>query len=200
MPRDSRIDTYIQNAPLVTQPLLKEIRSAVHAACPAVTETVKWRTPTFDYKGIMLGMAAFKDHTTMGFWKSKLMADRLSAADRQALEQVGQVKHGDRLPHRATLVRLVKAAASVNDEGLVQTRVIRKKAPLKTPPYLTAALRKAPSARAKFAAFTPSHKREYIEWLADAKQNETRQRRLEQAVAWIAEGKSRNWKYERPRG
>ena len=196
-PRDPRIDTYIANARPDARPLLKEIRAAVHAACPDVSETVKWRTPTFEHKGIMLGMAVFKSYTTMGFWKSKLMRQRLSAGDQKALDQAGQVKNGDALPPRAALVRLVKVAAALNEEGLVQPRVMRKRAPLKTPPYLTAALKKNPAALMQFNAFAPSHRREYIEWIVDAKQDATRERRIAQAVEWIGQGKGRNWKYER---
>jgi uncharacterized protein YdeI (YjbR/CyaY-like superfamily) len=39
--------------------------------------------------------------------------------------------------------------------------------------------------------------REYIEWLTEAKSEETRQKRLETAIAWISEGKPRNWKYQK---
>jgi hypothetical protein len=195
--RDPRIDAYIAAAHPAVRPVLKEIRAAVHAACPGVEETIKWRTPTFDHKGIMLGMASFKKYTTMGFWKSKLMRERLSAADQQALEQAGQVGIGDKLPDRAALVRLVKVAAALNEEGVVQPRTARKKPALPTPVYLTAALKKNAKARANFAGLPPSHRREYIEWLVAAKQYATRQRRLDQAIAWIAAGKARNWKYER---
>jgi hypothetical protein len=195
--RDPRIDAYIAAAQPAAQPMLKEIRAAVHAACPDVEETIKWRTPTFAHKGIMLGMASFKKHTTMGFWKSKLMRERLSAADQQALEQAGQVAIGDQLPNRAALVRLVKVAAAINEEGLVQPRAMRKRPVRPTPAYLTAALRKNAKARANFAVLPPSHRREYIDWLVDAKQDATRQRRLAQAIDWIAAGKARNWKYER---
>jgi hypothetical protein len=195
--RDPRIDAYIAAAQPAAQPVLKEIRAAVHAACPDVEETIKWRTPTFDRKGIMLGMASFKKYTTMGFWKSKLMRERLSAADQQALERAGQVPIGEALPNRAALIRLVKVAAQLNEEGVVQPRVVRKKPALPTPPYLTAALKTNAKAKANFAAMPPSHRREYIEWLVDAKQEATRQRRLDQALAWIASGKARNWKYQR---
>jgi hypothetical protein len=195
--RDSRIDAYIAAAQPAAQLVLKEIRAVVHAACPDVEETIKWRTPTFEYKGLMLGMASFKKYTTMGFWKSKLMRERLSAADQHALEQAGQVAIGGTLPDRAALVRLVKAAAAINAEGLVQARAMRKRPVRQAPAYLTAALKKNAKARANFAALPPSHRREYIDWLVDAKQDATRQRRLAQAVQWIAAGKSRNWKYER---
>jgi len=194
--RDSRIDAYIAKARPDARPILAEIRAAVHAACPGVEETLKWRTPTFDYKGIMLGMAAFKNYTTMAFWKSKLVRERLSAGDQKALDQAGEVKIGEALPNRATLVRIVKVAAQLNDEGLVQKRVVRPKPALRTPPYLTTALKKNPAALARFTTLPPSHRREYIEWIADARQDATRQRRMTQAIEWIAQGKARNWKYQ----
>ena len=195
--KDPRIDEYIAKARPDAQPLLKEIRAAVHAGCPEVSETVKWRMPTFEHKGILLGMASFKGYTTMGFWKSKLMRPRLSAADQKALDQAGQVNVGGALPPRASLVRLVKVAAALNEDGIVQPRVLRKKAPLRTPGYFAAALKRNAAAHARFEAFPPSHKREYVEWIADAKQDEARQRRLAQAVEWIGQAKARNWKYER---
>ena len=197
MSRDPRFDAYIKKAPAVAQPLLTEIRAAVHAACPDVEETIKWRLPTFDYKGIMAGMAAFKQYTTLVLWKAELVKARLSAADRKAVEQTDRIAHGDPLPSRATLVRILKVAAQINDEGLVQPRAMRKKPALKAPPYFTAALKKNDAARAKFEAFPPSHKREYIEWITEAKQEATRDRRIAQALEWIASGKSRNWKYEK---
>ena len=197
MSRDPRIDAYIKNAPAVAQPLLTEIRAAVHAACPDVEETIKWRLPTFDHKGIMAGMAAFKEYTTLVLWKAELTKARLSAADRKAVVRADRVEHGDPLPNRAALVRILKAAVAVNEEGLVQPRAMRRKPALKTPAYLAAALKKNPAARATFEAFPPSHRREYIEWITDAKQEATRDRRIAQALEWIAAGKSRNWKYEK---
>jgi len=197
MPFDARIDAYIRKAAPSVQPVLKEIRAAIHAGCPDVVETIKWRSPTFDYKGIMAGMATFRHYTTMMFWKARLMEPRLSAADRKALKQASELKHGESLPGRAALVRLVKVAAGLNEAGVTLKRTIRKKPPVKTPPFLAAALKRNATAQANFDAFSPSNRREYIEWLADARQDLTRQRRLEQAVNWISEGKSRNWKYER---
>ena len=63
------------------------------------------------------------------------------------------------------------------------------------PPDLAAALKKNAQARATFDGFSPSHKKEYIEWIVEAKRDETRQRRLSQAIEMLAEGKTRNWKY-----
>jgi uncharacterized protein YdeI (YjbR/CyaY-like superfamily) len=103
------------------------------------------------------------------------------------------------LPSKTALARYVRKAAALNEQG-VKARPVRKKAAPKTvrvPAQLAAALRTDKKAKAGFDAMSPSHKREYIEWITEAKGEETRGRRLAQAMEWIAEGKSRNWKYER---
>ena len=201
--RDPRIDTYIEKATPFAQPILKHIRRVVHTACPDVQETMKWSFPHFDYKGAMLcSMAAFKAHAAMGFWKAKLLADRgfpeVADGAEQAMGHFGRMTSIADLPSEARLTKLIKAAASLNDEGVTITR--EKKAPkpaVKTPAYFTAALKKNKKALAAFDAFSPSHRREYVEWVSEAKTEATRDKRLAQAVAWLAEGKSRNWKYER---
>jgi uncharacterized protein YdeI (YjbR/CyaY-like superfamily) len=68
---------------------------------------------------------------------------------------------------------------------------------LRVPPELVAWLAKNRKARANFEAYPPSHKPENNEWIGEAKREETRAARVKQAVEWIAEGKSRNWKYQK---
>jgi hypothetical protein len=197
--KDPRVDSYIQKAAPFAQPILKHIRRIVHAACPDVQETMKWNTPTFDYKGIMCGMAAFKAHAILGFWKAKLLADRgLPGAGHGEMGQRGRITSIDELPSEATLTKLVKAAAELNEQGVTVKRPkTALKPPVKPPAYFLTAIKKNKRALANYEAFSPSHKREYVEWVTDAKSDETRARRLTQAVTWMAQGKSRNWKYER---
>ena len=195
---DPRVDAYIAKAAPFAKPILKHLRAAVHAGCPDVQETMKWSFPHFDYKGMFCGMAAFKQHATFGFWKAKLLADQLPAVDEKAMGQFGCIRSLDDLPSRARLVRLVKAAAALNDAGVtIERRKAPPRAPVKAPAFLMAALKKNPRALATFKAFSPSHKREYITWVTEAKREETRQRRLTKAIEWMAQGKSQNWKYER---
>ena len=157
-----------------------------------MVETIKWSVPAFDYEGPLCGMAAFKSHCIFGFWKASLLKGGTAANQRMRLESV------DDLPADRALITLIRQAARLNESG---ARTARRPAgtrpPLDPPPALVAALRRNARARAAFDAFPPSHKREYIEWIADAKTDETRQRRLDTAVVWIAEGKQRNWKYQR---
>jgi uncharacterized protein YdeI (YjbR/CyaY-like superfamily) len=195
--RDPRVDAYIAKSADFAKPILAHLRETVHAACPEVEEAIKWSTPAFMYRGMLCGMAAFKQHATFGFWKNSLVfGDRATSTN--PMEQFGRLTKVSDLPPAATLSAYVRKAARLNDEGV---KVARKpKAapkPIRVPADLAAALKKVKRAQAAFDAFSPSHKREYIEWITEAKSNETHARRLTQAVAWIAEGKSRNWKYER---
>ncbi len=199
MPKcDPRVDAYLKNAAPFAQPILRHLRDVVHAACPDVVEGMKWSSPHFDYKGIFCSMAAFKAHCTFGFWKYKLLEDQLPKADSQAMGQFGRLTSVKDLPDDRVLVRIIQAAAKLNDDGVKALRErSAKKPPVKPPAYFMAAVRKNKKALATFADFSPSHKREYVEWVTNAKTDETRQRRLATAVLWMAEGKGRNWQYER---
>jgi hypothetical protein len=196
--RDPRVDAYIaKSAPFAT-PILTRIRKAVHKGCPDVQETMKWSFPHFDYKGMLCGMAAFKQHCTFGFWKASLLQDSgIASKPADAMGQFGRITSVDDLPPENDLVALVRQAARLNDEGV---KVVRKPAPKpvpKAPPAFLKALRANSKAKAAYDAFSPSHRREYLEWITEAKTDATRDRRMATTIEWLAEGKSRNWKYER---
>ena len=196
---DPRVDAYIAKAPEFAKPILTYLRKAVHAGCPDVEETIKWSVPSFTYKGIFAGMAAFKQHCIFGFWKHGLLVKHgLATADEEALVRFGKVTSVKDLPDRNTLVRLVKAAVALHDAGVKAPRKPRPTGPrrLTVPADLKQALAKSKKASAQFDAFSYSKKKDYVEWLTGAKAEATRTRRLETAIAWIAEGKGRNWKYE----
>ena len=193
MPKtDARIDAYIEKAADFARPILKEIRARVHEACPACEETMKWSSPSFEYKGMLCGMGAFKAHCMFGFWKAELVVGGSNPHARfRHLTSVAD------LPPKKEMAALIHKAMALNDGGVVVTRAPReKKAAARVPTDLTNALKKNKKARIAFAAFSPSHKREYVEWITEARREETRQKRVTTAVKWIAEGKARNWKYE----
>ena len=193
--RDQRVDAYIAKAQPFAKPILTRFRKAVHAGCPAVQETMKWSFPHFEYKGLLCSMAAFKQHCAFGFWKASLLK---TPGKTGAMGQFGRVTSIDDMPAEKALVALVKKAAALNDDGVKSGRATRGPTPPPlTPPYLVAALRKHEKAKETFDAFPPSHRREYIEWLIDAKTDDTRARRLAATIEWLSEGKSRNWKYSR---
>ena len=195
--RDPRVDAYIANAADFAQPILTDVREAVHAACPNVEETMKWRFPHFVYKGMLCGVAAFKQHAALGFWKGELVTGRGRGAD--AMGQFGRLTAVSDLPSKPVLANYIRKAVALNDEGVKVARVARRAAPkaLRVPADVASALNKSKKAHAAFAAFSPSHKREYLEWITEAKSADTRARRLQTAIEWMAEGKSRNWKYTR---
>ena len=193
--RDPRVDDYIQRSAGFAKPILNSLRATVHAACPDVEEAMKWRFPHFLYKGMLCSMASFKEHCAFGFWKGSLLLGK--GASPEAMGQFGRITSVAELPSRKKLMGLVRKAMALNDEGTKVARAKRPAAPFTVPAELTAALRRNKKAHAAFTAFPPSHRRDYVEWIVEAKGEETRNRRLKTAIQWMAEGKPRNWKYMR---
>jgi uncharacterized protein YdeI (YjbR/CyaY-like superfamily) len=195
MSRDPRIDAYIERQADFARPILERIRAAVHAACEA-EETLKWSMPHFMYKGqMMAGMAAFKAHATFGFWRGKEVLGA-TGAERDAMGQFGRLRSVDDLPPADVLEGLIRKAAALNEAG----RKPRPKKPSKpeaeTPQDLADALAGNPAASATFDSFPASARRDYVDWVVEAKRPETRAKRIAQSVEWLAEGKRRHWKYE----
>ena len=195
--RDPRVDAYIAKSAGFAQPILTEIREAVHASCPDVEEEMKWSFPHFVYKGVLCSMAAFTQHAAFGFWKGSLVLGRGKNAD--AMGQFGRITKRSDLPSKNILAGYIRKAAALNEQGVKVPRAPRRAAPkiVKVPGDLAAALKRSKKAQAGFDGLSPGHKREYIDWITEAKSDETRGRRLAQAIEWMAEGKSRNWKYQR---
>ena len=197
MPKtDPRVDQYIAKSEDFAKPILLHLRQVVHSACPAVEETMKWSFPHFDYRGeMMCAMAAFKAHCSFGFWKASLVLNE--TAD-DAMGHFGKIRSVKDLPSARELTKYIKKAAKLNDEGIkVGRKPVAPKKALPVPPIFAAALKKSPAARTTFDGFSPSHRRDYLEWISEAKTDATRQKRVATAVEWLAEGKTRNWKYER---
>jgi uncharacterized protein YdeI (YjbR/CyaY-like superfamily) len=202
-----KVDAYIQKAKPFAQPVLAHIRKVVHTACPEIEETIKWSRPFFEYKGVILGnMSAFKEHCSFGFWGQEIGAvlRKAGAVKDGAMGSLGRIISVETLPSEKQLVGWVRQASAFIDSGTytspiaARSKVVKAPKPaLKTPPQFTKALNQNPKARSAFAAFSPSCKREYIEWIADAKREETRDLRIATAVEWIASGKQRNWKYQK---
>lgn len=199
---DPRIDGYIKKSAAFAQPVLKHLRALVHEGCPAVTETIKWGMPHFEYAGGMFcGIAAFKAHCTFGFWHQGM--EKLIGADgskvESAMGHLGRISSLADLPDDKTMIGYVRAAMKLSDSGAPARPRPASQAPKKeavVPEDLAAALKKNTAAAKTFAQFSPSHRKEYLEWIVEAKREETRQKRLATAIEWLAEGKSRHWKYQ----
>ena len=197
MARDPRIDAYIERAAPFAQPILAHVRELVHEACPQVEESIKWGMPSFSHAGgILCGMAAFKQHASFGFWKHALVVGE--GEPRDGMGSYGKMTSLQDLPPKKRLLAHIRKAMQLNEDG-VKAPAARKsapKSPPETPDDLAAALKENKPAQATFDAFPPGCKRDYIEWIVEAKREDTRAKRLAQAVEWMAEGKRRNWKYE----
>jgi uncharacterized protein YdeI (YjbR/CyaY-like superfamily) len=191
--RDRRVDAYIARSADFARPILSHLRTVVHEACPDIEETIKWGFPFFQRQGALFCyMASFKQHAAFGFRRGALVLGKEKASER-AMGQFGRITSVDDLPPRKTMVGYVKKAAALNEAGV---KPARKPKAVAAPADFLAALKKNTKARKIFEAFPPSHRREYVEWITGAKREETRQRRIATALAWLAEGKSQNWRYE----
>jgi uncharacterized protein YdeI (YjbR/CyaY-like superfamily) len=196
--KDPRIDAYIAKSADFAKPILKHLRKVVHAGCPPVEETLKWSMPHFDYKGVMCGMAAFKEHCSFGFWKESLIFDGEKSGEKEGMGSFGCIKSLRDLPDEKTLIGYVKKAAALNEAGIKapgRTQPKKRKA-IPVPDYFTAALTKNEKARKTFDAFSPSHRREYLQWITEAKREETRKERMATSLKWLSEGKILNWRYQ----
>ncbi len=196
--KNPRVDAYIAKAPTYAKPILDHLRAVVHEACPEVEEEMKWSRPHFMYKGLFCGMSAFKEHCAFGFWKGSLIIDNNAKVADEGMGQFGKITKVADLPSKKVLTEYIKQAKKLNDDGVQAPNRVKKKThpELVVPDDLAKALKRNKAAQETFDKFSPSNKREYVDWLTEAKTEATRTRRLETAIEWMAEGKSRNWKYQ----
>jgi uncharacterized protein YdeI (YjbR/CyaY-like superfamily) len=195
--RDPRIDAYVAKAQPFARPILEKVRNRVHAAVPDADETIKWGMPAYTVAGkIVLITAAFKGHTALNFWRGQELETSHSSVG--AMGQFGKISSVDQLPADAELDRLIREAAELARSAPAPRKAKHSpKPPPEIHPELAAALDKAPKAKAAFDNFAPSHRRDYVEWVAEAKRDETRQKRIATTIEWLSQGKKRNWQYER---
>lgn len=202
--RDPRIDAYIAKSADFAKPILRHFRELVHATCPEVEETMKWSFPHFDYRGSMMcSVASFKQHCAINFWKAELMKDGKALTDMAktevAMGHLGRITSLKDLPKDSQLTKYIRQAMKLNDDGVKlspKTKANTLPEP-EVPDYFKKALTKNKAALKTFTAFSNSCKREYLDWVTEAKTEATRLKRLDQAVEWMSEGKIRHWKYQK---
>lgn len=198
--KEPKIDVYIEKSAEFAKPILRHIRQLVHKACPDIKEAVKWGMPFFDCDGPVCNMASFKQHCAFGFWKAPLMKDPENIFNKDGKNAMGQfdrITSIKDLPADKIIIAYIKEAVELNKAGV---KVVKAKAAvqeLPVPEALAAALKKNKTAKAAFEKFPPSHRKEYIQWITEAKTDATRDKRVAAAIEWMAEGKGRNWKYEK---
>lgn len=197
---DERVDAYIEKSAPFAQEILKHIRNVVHQASPLINETIKWGFPHFDYKATICSMAGFKAHCAFGFWKASLMKDpyQLFGDKREAMGHLGRLESLADLPSDKILTEYILEALRIDETGLkVKKIATATKAEIPMPNYFEIALVNNPKAKQQFDNFSPSHRREYLEWVTTAKTEATQLKRMATAIAWLTDGKSLNWKYQK---
>ena len=202
--KDPRVDGYIAKSADFAKPILTHLRKLIHDTCPTVQETIKWSFPHFEYKGpadrsprVLCSMASFKQHCAFGFWYAERGPMSGNSQPREAMGQYGRITSLADLPKEKELVKQIKDAIKLHDAGVKPRAVARTtgKKELEIPDYFLTALKKNKKALATFEQFSYSNKKDYLDWITEAKTDETRKKRLENAIEWMSEGKSRNWKY-----
>lgn len=189
-----KVDEYIANAAEFAQPILKKLRELVHQSHPDIEETIKWGMPNFEYKGLLFNMAAFKQHCAFGFWKQKLIKDLDS--NEEGMGSLGKIKSLTDLPTDEVLLMLMKEALVLNEKGIQVPKPKKVKKELIIPQELINKLEAFPKAKEVFEKFSYSHQKEYVEWIMEAKREATKEKRIEQTIELLQEGKHKNWKYE----
>jgi uncharacterized protein YdeI (YjbR/CyaY-like superfamily) len=194
---DPKVDKYIENAEEFAKPILKHLRKLVHQACPEVEEVIKWGMPAFYYKGPLCSMASFKHHAVFGFWKESLIPGMKGyIKEKEAMGSWGRITDLKGLPPDKDVIKFIHLAMELNEKGIKAKKEQRKTARnLEIPDYFKKALNKNKKAKETFDNFSYTNKNEYVSWVVEAKTEETRDKRLEQAVKWLSEGKIRHWKY-----
>jgi uncharacterized protein YdeI (YjbR/CyaY-like superfamily) len=200
MKKNTAIDAYIEKSAPFAKPVLIHLRKLVNDTCHDVEEKIKWGMPFFDYKGPLCNMAAFKQHCSFGFWKGALMKDPIlhrTAESEVAMGHLGRLTSVKDLPSDKKMIAYIKEAMQLNEDGIKTLKVKKVHTEAITiPSYFTEQLNKNTVAKKHFNNFTVAKQREYINWIEEAKTEPTRVKRMAQSIEWIAEGKSRNWKYQ----
>ncbi|HEY0670461.1 MAG TPA: YdeI/OmpD-associated family protein [Sphingobacteriaceae bacterium] len=195
---DPRIDAYILKSADFAKPVLNHLRHLIHESCPLIQETIKWGFPHFEYKGTICSMAGFKQHCVLSFWKASLMTDPYNLfqkIDKTAMGQLGQIKNVNELPSDDILKSYFREAYELNEKNIKLPLKPKQTKELEIPSYFTKALSENQKALETFQNFSYSHKKEYVDWVTEAKTEETRTKRLATSMEWLEQGKPRMWKY-----
>ncbi len=197
----AQVDEYIEKSPDFAKPILHYLRETIHETCPDAEEAIKWKFPAFMYKGkILCSITAFKQYCSLGFWlhqEMKTISELETAAEKSNMFSLGKITKMEDLPSKTLLKKAIKEAMELTDMGVTMKKAAPSKTETQIPDYFQTALNANEKALQVFQKASPSFRKEYINWITDAKTETTRHKRMEQALEWISEGKGRNWKYER---
>ena len=197
-----QFDEYIEKSADFAKPIMEYLRQIIHETCPEVEEIIKWGNPHFDYKGDMMCiLAGYKNHCSFSLYKAELMSDTKIIESVKAGQKMGymdKLKSLSDLPARETLVAYIKEAMVLNENGVKKVKPVSEKPKvIEVPDYFSEKLATNPLAKEIFESKSSSFRKDYLVWITDAKTEATRQKRIEQSMEWIAEGKGRFWQYEK---
>lgn len=197
-----QVDEYIEKSPDFAQPILSYLRETIHECCPEAEEAIKWKFPTFMYKGkILCSVTSFKQYCSLGFWlhgEMKTLKEMETTAEKSSMFSLGKLTKMEDLPSKVQLKKMMKEAMELTDMGVTMKKAAPSKVETEVPDYFQAALNKNKNALVVFEKGSASFRKEYINWITEAKTEATRNKRMEQALEWLAEGKARHWKYQKP--
>ncbi|MCB0792148.1 MAG: DUF1801 domain-containing protein [Flavobacteriales bacterium] len=196
-----RINSHIAEQDEWKRRLMVRLRQLIHQVDPGIEETWRWNGPHFDRNGIMLGMSAHKTCVSIWFHKGALLKDprRLFEPlekDEAKGMRVYKLKESDAIDEKA-FTELVKQAVKLNEDGVKLSEAKPARKTLVVPPELESVLKKDQHAMTNWEGFSYSKKKDYIEWVTDAKREETRKRRIAQAFQLIRDGLALNERYEK---
>ncbi len=195
--KDLAVDKYIKDAAVFAKPILSHLRKVVREACPQAQEEIKWRQPFYTYNGkIVCGMGTFKAHCKFWIWNWPTISKSKTQKTKDAMKGLLHIYKVSDLPNVKLIQSLLKESLELRQPGAkpIKRKPLKKKPPVKTPSDLMLALKANPKALRNFQAFSESVKRHYVDWILEAKTEDTRERRIEKSIDAIAMGKTQHWK------
>ncbi|WNW02328.1 YdeI/OmpD-associated family protein [Tenacibaculum sp. HL-MS23] len=166
----------------------------------SLEETIKWGAPVYVYKNKnIVGLSAFKNYCGLWFFQGMFLND-----DKKVLKNAQEEKtHAMRQWQFCALnkidVVLVKEyvlEAIKNSENGKEFKPIKNTKPLIIPTELQMALDDDDALRACFANFSLSKKREYANYISEAKRETTKYKRLDKITPMILKGMGLHDKYK----
>lgn len=188
------VDEYIQNQSKWS-PELQILRNIILSA--KLDEHIKWGAPTYSYKGQnIVGLAAFKSYFGLWFFEGALLSDSNSLlinAQEEKTKAMRQLRmHSKEEIVHDVISAFLKESMTLVDDGI---KTLHEKKPLVIPIMLEKMLENHPNLSKNFEGFGLSKKREFCDYINEAKQQATKERRLDKVLEHIENNKGLNDKY-----
>lgn len=189
------IDQGIAEMEPFAQIICKKLRKLILSADTAIIEDWKWG-PNYYLDGMVCGFWGFKKHVTLTFFQGALLKDKKKVL----LENPGNV-HNRHMKftdvkevNEKLIMEYLFEAIDNNRKGhkILET----KEKIVDVPEDVQKAFKKA-KVLAYFEGLAFTHRKEYVMWISDAKKEETRRKRITQAIEKLNQKQSLNDKYKK---